>query len=307
MKHPRTILMDYLSMRRGLGFKMRKEEEMLRGFISFFIAQKASYLTTKLALQWARKPQNTDPAWWTDRLTMVRGLARYWKTIDSRTEVPPVRLLVPYYKRPSPHIYSGREIAAILAAARGLPTKDNLTYWTLFGLLLATGMRIGEALALDNEDVKLKRGTIAVQDVKSKRARLLPLHGTTCRVLRRYVRHRDRVYPRGRTASFFVILDGRRPSHYMAWNTFKKVLTQAGLRTPTQRKAPRLHDLRHTFAVSTLIRFYKEGQDIDRKIHALSTYLGHKGIRCTYWYLTAVPELMSIALARLESTVGGAS
>lgn len=305
MKNPRTILMDYLSMRRSLGFKLRKEEEMLRGFISFFTAQKASYLTTKLALRWARKPKNTDPAWWTDRLSMLRGLARYWKTIDPRTEIPPVRLLIPYYKRPSPHIYTDKEITKILATARELLTKDNVTYWTLFGLLIVTGMRIGEALVLNDEDVDLKDGVITVQDAKLNKTRLLPLHSTTCRILRKYVQQRNQQYPRDKTTSFFVILDGKRLSHYMAWNTFKRLLIQAGLRTPSQQKGPRLHDLRHTFAVKALIEFYQEGQDIDRKIHALSTYLGHKGIRCTYWYLTAVPELMSLALARLEHKIGG--
>ena len=305
MKNLSTLLRDYLDTRRALGFKLRKHEETLRGFVSFFATQNDSYLTTKLALQWARKPKNTDPAWWTDRLNMLRGFARYWKTIDPRTEVPPVQLLVPYYKRPSPHIYTDRELAQILTVVRQLPLQDSLFYWTLFGLLAATGMRVGEVLALNDEDVDLKQGEIAIHDAKLSKSRLLPLHATTRRNLRRYTRERHSRFPNRKTSSFFTILDGRRPSHYMAWNTFKRVLVETGLRTFSQKKGPRLHDLRHTFAVKALIGFYRNGQNIDRKIHALSTYLGHKGIRCTYWYLTAVPELMSLALSRLEQKIGG--
>lgn len=305
MKSPSTILTDYLAMRRAFGFKMQKHEETLREFLSFFSTRKAAYLTTKLALQWARKPKNTDPAWWTDRLSMLRGFANYWRTIDPRIEVPPVRLLVPYYKRPSPYIYSDQEISKILAETLQLPSKDKSTYWTLFGLLTVTGMRIGEAIVLNDEDVDLKQGMITIRDTKLSKTRLLPLHKTTVQVLRRYVSRRCRQFPLPKTPSFFTVLDGRRLVYQSAWKTLKRILVTAGLRTPSQKKGPRLHDLRHTFAVNALIRFYREGRDIDRNIHTLSTYLGHKGIRCTYWYLTAVPELMSLALARMEEKIGG--
>jgi integrase/recombinase XerD len=305
MKRPRTILKDYLALRRSLGFKLQKHEETLREFLRFFAAQKASHLTTKLALQWARKPQNTDPAWWTDRLSILRGFAAYWKTIDPRTEVPSLHILVPQYKRPTPCIYTPQQIVQILAATRRLPSRDGFTFWTLFGLLAVTGMRVGEALALNNTDVDLKGGAITIRDAKRNKARLLPLHPTTRRVLKRYVRKRNQRFPRHEAGSFFAILDGRRPSHHSAWNTFRQILIQLGIRKPSQQKGPRLHDLRHTFAVRALIGFYESGQGVDEKIHALSTYLGHKGIRCTYWYLTAVPELMSLALSRLEKKIGG--
>ena len=304
--NPRIILKDYLALRRKLGFKLRKHEETLRGFLNFFEKQRTSYLTTELALKWARKPQNTDPAWWTERLSMLRGFAAFWKTIDPRTEVPSLHILLPQYKRPTPHIYTEQQTTQLLATLHKPSTEDNYTYWTLFGLLMATGMRIGEALALNNEDVDLKQGVITVREAKLNKSRIIPLHITTQNVLKQYVQKRNRQFSRLKTTAFFVIIDGRRPSHYIAWNTFKRVLLTMGLRTPSQQKGPRLHDLRHTFAVRALTGFYQNGQDIDGKVHALSIYLGHKDIRCTYWYLTAIPELMGQVLSRLEKKIGGA-
>jgi len=303
--NPRIILKDYLAMRRKLGFKLKKHEETLRGFLNFFETRKDTYLTTELALKWARTPKNTDPAWWTERLSILRGFAAYWKTIDPRTEVPSLHILLPQYKRPTPHIYSNQQIAQILASSQKLPTKDSYTYWTLFGLLLATGMRIGEALALDNKDVDLKQGVITIRDTKLNKSRILPLHKTTLQVIKKYVQQRDKRFPIRKNKSFFAIVDGRRPSHAVAWKMFKQVLLDTGILEPSQKRVPRLHELRHTFAVRALTGFYKNGQDIDGKIHALSTYLGHKDIRCTYWYLTAVPELMGQVLSRLEKKIGG--
>jgi len=303
--NPRIILKDYLAMRRKLGFKLKKHEETLRGFLNFFETRKDTYLTTELALKWARTPKNTDPAWWTERLSILRGFAAYWKTIDPRTEVPSLHILLPQYKRPTPHIYSNQQIAQILASSQKLPTKDSYTYWTLFGLLLATGMRIGEALALDNKDVDLKQGVITIRDTKLNKSRILPLHKTTLQVIKKYVQQRDKRFPIRKNKSFFAIVDGRRPSHAVVWKMFKQVLLDTGILEPSQKRVPRLHELRHTFAVRALTGFYKNGQDIDGKIHALSTYLGHKDIRCTYWYLTAVPELMGQVLSRLEKKIGG--
>jgi integrase len=237
---------------------------------------------------------------------MLRGFAAYWRTWDTRIEVPPVGLLVPYYKRPSPYIYTDDQIDQILAMTRQLPSKDGLTYWVLFGLLAVTGMRIGEALALNDEDVDLARATISIHEAKRGQARLLPVHPTTCRILQQYLQQRRRLFPQQKSPSFLRIVDGRRPSYSVAWNIFKDVLIKLALRKPTQAKGPRIHDLRHSFAVRALTGFYRNGQDVDRNIHALSMYLGHKDVQCTYWYLTAVPELMGVVLARLEERIGGA-
>jgi len=301
----RIILKDYLAMRRKLGYKLQTSEEVLTGFITFFENQKSSYLTTKLAVKWARKSKSTNPACWADRLTILRGFAAYWKIIEPRTEVPPLYTVGPHYKRTTPHIYTDKQIAQILAATRKLPSKDSYTYWILFGLLLATGMRIGEALALNNEDIDLKQGLITIRKGKLDKPRILPLHATTRKVLKQYVQKRDRQFPSSKITAFFAVKKGRRLSLYMARTTFKRVLDMLELRTPSQRKRIRLYDLRHTFATRALTGFYQNGQDIDGKIHALSTYLGHKYIQCTYWYLTNVPELMNQVLSRLENKMGG--
>jgi integrase len=305
MKKLETILFEYLALRRSLGFDLTKQESPLKEFVAFFKAQKAPYLTNKLALKWARLPRNCNPAWWTDRLGMLRGFASHWKNIEPRTQVPPNRLLLSQYKRPSPYIYSNLQIAEILEETKRLPTEDRYTYFTLFGLVTATGMRIGEALALHNEDVDIKEGIINVHESKLNKSRLLPLHKTTLQALKRYIRQRDNRFPVRKNKSFFAILDGRCPSHAVAWKIFKQVLINTDIQKSSQKKGPRIHDLRHTFAVNAMIEFYQNGDLLDRKIHALSIYLGHKDIQCTYWYLTAVPELMSLALSRLEQKIGG--
>ena len=301
----RIILKDYLTMRRKLGYKLHIPEKVLTGFITFFENQQGSYLTTTLAVKWARKSKSTEPGCWADRLTILRGFAVYWKMVDPRTEVPPLHIVGPHYKRATPHIYTDQQIAQILTATRKWPSKDSYTYWTLFGLLLATGMRIGEALALNNEDIDLKQGIITIRKGKLDKPRLLPLHATTRKILKQYVQKRDLRFACLHVPAFFVVMKGRRLSLYMARTTFKRVLDMLGLRTVIQGKRVRLHDLRHTFATRALTGFYQNGQDIDGKIHALSTYLGHKYIQCTYWYLTNVPELMSQVLSRLENKRGG--
>jgi integrase len=205
-----------------------------------------------------------------------------------------------------PHIYTEEQIDQILKAAQRLSSPNNFIYWTLFGLLTVTGMRIGEALALNNEDVDLKHGLITIREAKCHKSRILPVDCTTKHVLQRYVQQRDRQFPSPKTPFFFVAMDGSRSSYHCPWKRFGRIIAQLRIKSPSSKGTPRLHDLRHTFAVRSLIRFYESGQNVDRKIHALSIYLGHKGIACTYWYLTAVPELMSMALAKLEEKIGGA-
>ena len=306
MKSPQTILTDYLAMRRSLGFKLQKHEPVLREFLRFFATQKASYLTAELALQWARKPQHTDPAWWTTRLSILRGFATYWKTVDARTEIPYRHVLIREYKRPTPFIYTDQQIIQILDSTRQLSSKDNLTYWALFGLLRVTGMRVGEALALNNADVDLNEGTITVQNAKLNTSRLLSLHSTTQAALKQYVTKRNRQFTCRRDTPFFVTRNAGRPLYTTVRQTYRRVLFDLGIRKPGQHKGPRIHDLRHTFAVRSLVSFYEQGQDIDARIHALSTYLGHTSLSRTYWYLTAIPELMGLALSRLEEKIGGA-
>ena len=301
----RTILKDYLDMRRKLGYKLKTDESVLANFITFFENQKKSYLTTHLAVKWAQKSISPNSGRRAECLTILRGFAAYWKIVDPRTEIPPLRIVGPYRKRGTPHIYTEQQVAKILTATRKLPSKDSYTYWTLFGLLLATGMRIGEALALNDADIDLKQGLITIRKGKLDKPRILPLHATTRRVLKQYVHKRNLMFLGSKPLAFFIISKGRRLSIQMAQYTFKKVMNMLGFKTLLQLRCVRLYDFRHTFATRTLTRIYQNGQDIDGKIHALSTYLGHKYIQCTYWYLTNVPELMSQVLSRLENKMGG--
>jgi integrase len=236
----------------------------------------------------------------------VRGFARWRRVTDPRTEVPPQDLLPARYRRKRPYLYSDEEVGALLQAAQHLPSPvglRGLTYSTLFGLLVATGMRVSEAVALDREDVKLNDGILAIRRAKFHKSRLVPVHASTREVLRDYAAKRDRVLPRRTTAAFFVSEKGTRVSQWAAGYTFVKVSGQIGLPPPIRGHryghGPRLHDLRHRFAARTLVDWYRSGVDVERELPRLATYLGHVHVNETYWYLEAVPELLELATQRL--------
>ncbi len=230
---------------------------------------------------------------------MVRGFAKYLASHDPRTELPPYALLPAVsIARPTPYIYTEDEIANLIGVARDLPKLRGDTYATLFGLLAATGMRVGEAIALDRCDVDCRRGLIVVRHSKFQRSRELVLHSTSIEALKAYARKRDRTLANPRSQSFFLSLAGTRLHYKNVHVTFLRLLRRAAL--AKRRPRPRLHDLRHTFAVATLVRWYREDIDVDVRLPVLSTYLGHVAPESTYWYLTATPELLQLALQRAE-------
>jgi integrase len=290
-------------MRRSLGFKLRDMGYNLRHFVSFMEQQKASIITTELALRWAQKPQDVQPAQWAARLSFVRSFARYWSAIDPRTEIPPMGLLPYRTKRATPHIYSHDEIQQILKAARNLPPSIGLrpwTYYSLFGLMAVTGMRISEIIHLDHADVDLKQGLLVVRLTKFSKSRLIPLHPSTVKRLKRYLHRRDELYPRPLTARFFLSNQGTPLTDCMVRWTFVKLSRQIGLRKVGDSFGPRLHDLRHRFAVTTLLHWYQTGVDVEQRLPVLSTFLGHAHVTDTYWYLSAIPELLALTKDRLE-------
>ena len=304
----RKAVAEYLALRRGLGFKLYEAEAALAKFTSFLEHRRASYITTQLALDWATQAANAQPAQWAARLSVVRGFAKYRAATDPRTEVPPTGLLPARRRRKPPYIYTDDEIGRLIMAAGHLPSKTGLrprTYATLFGLLSVTGMRIGEAVALDREDVDLVRAVHVLRRTKYGKSRLIPVHATTRRALERYTAWRDRLQPRPRTPSFFVGDQGQRVLDGAARWTFVQLSHQVGLRSLSDRRGPRLHDLRHRFAVRTLLRWYQAGVDVEQHLPRLSTYLGHGHVTDTYWYLSAVPELMQVVAARLELRARG--
>lgn len=301
---------DYLSLRRRLGYKLKEPGAYLHDFVAFLGRHGASYITTDLALRWAMQPTNAQPAHWAARLRAVRLFAQHHSTSDPRTEVPPAGLLPYRPRRKQPYIYSDAEIRRLMAATKRLHSTTGLrpqTYSTLLGLLVVTGLRISEALGLNREDVDLKESVLTIRSTKFNKTRLVPLHPTTREALRSYAHRRDRTYPRSKTPSFFVSEWGTRLEHSCVSKTFYKLSRWVGLRGPTDRRGPRLHDFRHGFVVRTVLQWYRDGVDADPRMPVLSTYVGHGHPSDTYWYLSSVPELLRLAAARLDRSQGGTS
>jgi len=296
-----SALDKYLSMRKGLGYKYEHQTRRLDDFVAFMEKRKAKTITTKLAIEWATLPPDRHASW-ALRLTDVRGFARHVANLDPRTEVPPVGIL-PGWKRAKPYVYSDPEIDALLAAALALPPEGGLrrwTYHTLFGLIAATGMRLSEAMGLDRDDVDLDTGVLTVRLTKFGKSRLVPLHPTTCAALRSYANRRDAHLGPRCGSTFFVAEQGGRLLHQYVHRVFWRLSREIGLRRAGDRTGPRVHDFRHRFAIRTLLRWYREGIDVEQQLPVLSTYLGHTCVRDTYWYLSACPELMEEAARRLD-------
>jgi len=308
MSELQTALQEYLNIRRQLGFKLRDEGTILPKFVFFVEQEGSSFITRNLALRWAMQPKDVLPARWADRLRMVRLFAQYQSATDSRTEIPPQGLLPYYYHRKAPYIYRDEEIKQLLEAAKHLPSKIGLrpyTYYTLFGLLAVTGMRMSESVSLQCKDIDLTQGILTIVQTKFGKSRLLPLHPSTQRVLQQYECRRDRICPNPRDPNFFLSDSGTRLTGCNVRHTFVKLSRQIGLRGPHASHGPRLHDLRHAFAVRTILNWYRKDIDVERQLPKLATYLGHTHVNDTYWYLSAVPELMQLAMNRMEKAEGG--
>lgn len=303
----RAALQDYLDTRRGLGFELRMPGKNLDKFVSFLEQEGAAYITTDLALRWATRPRDAAPSYQATRLAHVRRFAAWRKATDPRTEVPPHGLLPHRTRRKTPFIYSDQQVQDVLAAARALPSAKGLrglTYETLFGLIAVTGMRMSEAVALDRRDVDVEEGIVTIRRTKFGKTRMVPLHETTGVVLHAYGVARDRLFRATTTPAFFVSERGTRVTIWSTEYNFAWASRHAGLRGPVQGyrhgRGPRIHDLRHRFAVKTLIAWYRAGLDAEREMPKLSAYLGHVHVADTYWYIEAVPELLRLATERLE-------
>lgn len=295
---------DYLRLRRGLGFQLGRHGEVLPGFVAYLDACGSATVTVELAVAWARLPEGIKPITADYRLGTVRGFARYLHAIDPAHEVPPRGLLSVPRRRPAPYIYTPGQLREVMRATEDLrPQLRAATYWALFGLLGATGMRVGEAMGLTRGDVDLVEGLITVRHAKFDRMRLVPLHPSTVSALRGYARCRDQLCPAPRVDQFFVSATGRSLRRGEVDGVFGEIAESIGLRTGAVHA--RVHDMRHAFAVHTLIDGHRDGEDISALLPVLSTYLGHVEPANTYWYLSAVPELMQLAAARLEEHEAG--
>jgi len=294
---------DYLRLRRALGYKLERHGWLLPKLVAYLEAAGARTVTSELAVAWARLPERARPNHWAARLAVARGFARYLQTIDPATEVPPPGVFPARRHRPAPYLWSQEDICHLLEGARVLPSPLRAaTHEALFGLLATTGMRLGEAIGLERDDVDLGAGVITVRQAKFDRSRLVPLHPTATEALSRYAARRDRLCPRPRSTAFFLSGAGTRLERSSVDKTLRKITTSIGIRTATVR--PRAHDLRHSLAVATLIGWLRSGVNVDEHMAELSTYLGHVSPADTYWYLSAAPELMALAAKRLHVRFG---
>jgi integrase len=297
-------LNSYLDLRRALGFKLHRGEHELRRFVEYVQEQQSSTVTTALALAWVSRSNNAAPITRAKRLRDVRGFARYLHASDPRHEVPPIEL-IPYRKfRYQPYIYSDKDVTALLEAAQGIRHPFRAaTYTTLFGLLAVTGMRLGEVLALDDDDVHYNDAVLIIRNSKFRKSRQLPLHSTTRNALRTYADKRNAFISRPQAQSFLLSTSGTQLLSQNVQFIFWGLLRRVGLYERRPRR-PRIHDLRHSFAVKTIRRWYEAGLEVEPRLPSLSTYLGHVGPSATYWYLTATPDLMALATKRLERAMG---
>ena len=255
MKPLEQALKDYLRIRRSLGFQLREPEGLLRNFVAFLQAKGAPYITSELALRWATQPAKAQPSTWAGRLGIVRRFAIWHSAIEPRTKIPPAGLLPHRYRRKPPHIYSDGEIEKLLRQTQQLPSPKGLralTYTTLFGLLIATGMRVNEALGLDRADVDLKLGILHIRRAKFGKSRYVPVHPSTVEALKKYAEVRDHLFPAPLLPAFFISEKRRRITEWIARYTFAKISQRIGLRASAKGhgRGPRLQDMRHHFAVA---------------------------------------------------------
>ena len=296
---------QYLALRRALGFKLTAQGYLLLDFLAYAERAGADTVTVELALEWAQLPAGKDPVWCALRLSVVRGFAHHQAVVDPRTEVPPADLLPRRRRRAIPFLYSPTDIENLMAAARGLPLAlQAATYETLIGLLAVSGLRVGEAIRLDRHDVDWAAGVLH----RPRRQVRQVARGCAAREHDRraalYARLRDQLGPAPQAPQLLVSTVGTRLLAANVRRTFARLAAAAGLTPRAPRCRPRAHDLRHSFAVATLLDWYRAGVDVQARLPLLSTFMGHVDPRSTYWYLEAAPELLALAADRLEHSLG---
>jgi integrase/recombinase XerD len=276
MRDLRHYAADYLGLRRALGYKLTGEGRLLFDFVAFAGNARATTITTDLAVTWATNTAGTSQAYLARRMRVVRSFARHLQAFQPETEVPPAEIFPAGKHRPTPYIYTQADVAALMDATRDLrPPLRAATFETVIGLLVATGMRIGEAMALDDNDIYWTEGLLVIRQTKYGKSRELLLHPSTLNALACYRATRDRLALRCSSASFFVTTRGTRLSHTAIYPAFRQLVLRAGIERPWASSPPRVHGFRHTFAVNTLLEWSADGGDVSARMPLLSTYLGH--------------------------------
>lgn len=302
----RDSLAQYVAVRRALGSKFHEPALALDHFVDLLEREGAEFITTDRALRWAMEPKLAQRATWGRRLSQVRGFAKWLNAADIRNEIPPKRLLDTRRRRNPPHIYTHQEIAQLMAQSARLRSPTGiraLTYSTLIGLLVVTGLRPSEAIGLDRSDVDLVSGILSIRESKFGKSRFVPIEESTRAALERYVQDCDRLCSLRLSEAFLISERGMRLNGSSARRMFARMSRAIGLREATEQRrdgrGPRLQDFRHSFATGKLVEWYRAGLDVTRELPKLSTYLGHVDVGLTYWYIEAVPELLQLAVAYL--------
>jgi integrase/recombinase XerD len=292
----------YLALRRAAGFQLSNAEYLLGSFARFAAARNETHVRAETAIAWAARGPSVAQR--DERLKTVCRFARYVRIDDRRHELPPADHFGYRKRRRVPHIYSNNEIDRLVRAALQLGPPGSLkgqTYATLLALLAATGLRISEALKLQFRDIT--PDGLVIRETKFRKTRLVPLHDTAAAGLHRYLRRRRQVA--AGEDHLFIGEDGRSLPYQTVQSTFVKLLKRADLCSAPNRHRPRLHDLRHTFAVRALQDSPLGQRRVDQHMVALASYLGHVNIYATYWYLEAAPELLGDIAAVSEIFVCG--
>jgi integrase len=314
MSAPRltTLVERYLVERRRLGFQLTSAAYWLRSFARHVqAARHRGPLTVEIMAEWARCDSrgSTDPTTWARRLKCLRSFTRWLQQFEPRTEVPDDAIFGRLPDRQAPHVFSEREIVDLLDAARRLGPKPGLrgmVFETLFGLIASTGLRISEAVGLCNGDVDLKQGLLRIRLTKFAKSRQVPMHLTTVEAMHQYRWMRDLSgESQDEDSPFFIDtqarLRGQPLNRHGVETVFRGLREQLGWSNRGAHHAPRIHDMRHTFVVRRILLWQAQAVDVDQRMLSLSTYVGHAMVTNTYWYLSAVPELMAVAAQRFES------
>jgi len=292
----RQSLVDYLAVRRALGYRLVRAEKLLKQFLAFVEDRGEQHLTVETAIAWATAPAGSGPSWMSIRLSCVRQFAIHLRGTDPATQVPPADILPDRPHRATPYLFSTDEIAALMTATATLRgSHRTATYRTLIGLLATTGLRIGEAIGLDRDDFDAMNGVLRIRNGKFGKSRELPLHSSTVAAIDHYLRRVDRPRLPSNGSALFLSPAGTRLLYVNAQNTFQRLVRHCGIMPRSAACRPRPHDLRHSFAVNTILDAYRNGNDPGTRLAILSTYLGHINPAQTYWYLSASPELLKLA------------
>lgn len=308
-------LAQYIAARRALGTRLKEPAQTLLQFIKFLTRKHSAYITTPLALEWSQQSKNVQRATWARKLSMVRQFARWVHAIEPRHQIPPPRLLNVRHRRNPPHIYSDEQIVNLMVAASKLRSTKGMKASSLeviIGLLAATGLRPGEAFALQRKDVDLQTGMLNIRESKFGKSRQVPIHPSTVVALKRYACQRDVIFCSPDSSHFFLSEQGTALIAGAVRSWFCKISRSCGVREkiPGHRygRGPRLQDLRHTFATKRLVEWYRAGENVASQLPKLASYLGHSSVGCTYWYIQAVPELLALATEfQFTSRRGGRS